>query len=334
MTINIVSTPLRVSFLGGGSDYEAYFSLGSPGFTFGTTINLSVFLSGIYHSRLSDFPFKLTYRITDSVTDYRDFKHPVAKHAFEISQWPSRGLHVSTMADVPAGTGLGSSSSFTVGLLHLLETMQEREPNADWLAKKAVEIERIRLCEMGGLQDQYFAAYGGTRLIEFGIDGVKVSPTLPSETLKILSNSLVLVPIGVSRDSSSYAGVTAESSKSHQEVINEMATLARVTYNEFLELKGNDIGVQKLGNAIRHSWELKKIISKQSENDSVNSLIAQGISMGAYGGKLCGAGGSGFILFIVDPTDKTRFISRFQSEGAQEITINERGSQSFKLEQN
>jgi D-glycero-alpha-D-manno-heptose-7-phosphate kinase len=212
--------------------------------------------------------------------------------------------------------------------------MQERQPKANWLAEKAVEIERKRLGEIGGLQDQYFAAFGGARLFEFGKNGVKVSAELPSKCLETLSNSLVLVPVGVSRNSSSYASVTALSSQSHYAIINEMACLARDTYNEFCDLKGSDLGVEKLGQAMRYSWELKKIVSNQSENERVNTLINRGISLGAYGGKLCGAGGSGFILFIVDPGYKTDFISRFNNEGAQEIAIAEHGSKSYRLEQN
>jgi D-glycero-alpha-D-manno-heptose-7-phosphate kinase len=119
----------------------------------------------------------------------------------------------------------------------------------------------------------------------------------------------------------------------HNSAIQEMAELARDTFALFCNSKGADSGVEVLGKAIQHSWELKKIISNQIENERVNSLIKRGISAGAFGGKLCGAGGSGFVLFIVEPTNRLHFISKFQSEGAQEISISEHGSKSFQIAQ-
>ncbi len=332
MSLKIVTVPLRVSFLGGGSDYEEYFDTGASGYTFGTSINLSVHLTALFHSRLSDFPYKLTYRITDSVSNFQDFKHPVAKHAFQLARWQKGGLHISTIADVPAGTGLGSSSSFTVGLLHLLEFMQERNPEPMWLAENAVQIERKILKEAGGLQDQYFAAFGGTRLIEFTSTGTIVSQNLPQNTVSALSRSMVLVPVGIARDSARFAEITAMSSVSHNSLLSELAGLARETFNQFVSANGADSGVELLGKAMNSSWNLKKVISGNSHVPEVDDLIQRGLNFGALGGKLCGAGGSGFVLFIVEPENRKKFTNHFSREFAQEISISHFGSRSFDLE--
>ena len=332
MSLIVVTSPLRVSFLGGGSDYEEFFQTGNKGYTFGTTINLSVHLSALFHSRLSDYPYKLTYRITDSVSHYEDFKHPVAKHAFKLAKWENQGLHISTIADVPAGTGLGSSSSFTVGLLHLLEFMQGRNPNEKWLAENAVDIERKILKEPGGLQDQYFAAYGGTRLIEFSTEGIEVSAKLSSNCVTSLSNSLVLLPVGVARNSAKFAEITAKSSKVHTALVQEMANLAKDSFYKFASVDGDDSGVELLGSAMNSAWKLKKIISDNEHNSRIDTLISRGLNEGAFGAKLCGAGGSGFLLFIVEPANRERFIHKFQNEFAQEISISQKGSHSYNLE--
>ncbi len=332
MSISVVSAPLRISFLGGGSDYKNFFSLGHTGYTFGASINLSVYLSGIFHSRLTDYPYKLTYRITDAVDNYESFKHPVAKHAFQIADWKNQGVHISTMADVPAGTGLGSSSSFTVGLLHLLRYMQGENSNPDWLASNAVKIERELLKEAGGLQDQYFAAFGGVRLFEFKANGVQSAAEVPFTYYESLSNSLVLVPVGVARNSSLHAEMTAKSVAARETTFIEMAMLAKDTFTEFLAAKGADSGVEIVGRALTYAWNLKKIISGQPQNEKIDELIRKGFAAGAIGGKLCGAGGSGFILFIVEPDNRKKFISHFEFEDAQEISISGEGSQCYKLE--
>ena len=118
-----VRVPLRVSFAGGGSDYTSFFST-SPGFIVGTTINVYVYVMGIEHTALADHEYKLTYRKTDEASHFEKLEHPVAAPSFSLVDWKGPGVHISTMADIPGGTGMGSSSAFTVGLLHLLTAMQ------------------------------------------------------------------------------------------------------------------------------------------------------------------------------------------------------------------
>ena len=154
------ATPLRVSFLGGGTDYPSYFK-NNEGYVFGTTINMFVYISAIKNSSLSGHKYKISYRELDECNELSEIRHPVVREVLKSIDWQDPGLHISTLSDVPAGTGLGSSSSFTVGMFNLMAQLSGGTITAEELAQSAINIERVVLGESGGIQDQYHASYGG-----------------------------------------------------------------------------------------------------------------------------------------------------------------------------
>lgn len=323
----ITRTPLRVSFLGGGSDYPSYFE-DEPGAVLGTAVNLYVFVALIRHKALVDKQFKLTYRESEAVDDPREFQHPVARAVFEDNRWSGPGLHIATLADVPANTGLGSSSAFTVALLHAVALFQERSVSPESLAHDAIRIERQVLREAGGWQDQFHAAYGGTALYEFASSGVTRRCPETTALTDGLNRSMVLVPTGQPRASHDFAAATttAVRTSSGAAVAREMATLARDTFAVLQTLDDSEVAIKVLADAMSSAWDLKRSIVGDAINPEVDELIARGRNAGALAGRLCGAGGSGFVLFLTRPDDRREFLARSGFGQGELIEVSDSGS--------
>jgi D-glycero-alpha-D-manno-heptose-7-phosphate kinase len=322
----VASVPLRVSFLGGGTDYRTYVNQGNVGIVLGTTINLFVYVSIIKHSSLADFRYKVTYRKTDEANSFLDLKHPVVKPAFEIVGWEDEGVHISTMSDVPGGTGLGSSSAFTVGILHALSFMRGTPFDAERLAKKAIEIERDILLEDGGLQDQYHAAYGGLAEYKFDTNGVTRTPILDKQKIDYLSNALVLVPAGGVRQSSNLALSTSLAGLEKSGLISKVASIAKQGTKDFCDASNPEEAFDALAEAMNLSWSVKRHFAAEISNEFIEGAIAAGLANGASAGKLCGAGKSGFVLFLVKPESKASLLNHFSTIGGRSVEVFPNGS--------
>ena len=323
----ITRTPLRVSFLGGGSDYPDFFE-NEPGYVLGTAINLYVYTAVVRHSSLADSPFKLTYRKNESVTNYLDFEHPSVRAILEFNSWEqTAGLHIATMADVPARTGLGSSSSFAVGLLQAIAALQDTKLRPLILAQSAIQIERNILLESGGWQDQCHAAFGGLNLFGFHQREIEHVGSVDNiEFIDYLNKRMVLISAGESRDSHGFALRTNRllAEGDGRVIARNMANLAKSTYETIMSNPSIEQSYFELCRSVRESWIMKSQFSPPTPQ--VQNLIDTGLASGALAAKLCGAGGSGFVLFLLKNEIHEEFLSKFPVTRVQKIKVSPEGS--------
>lgn len=320
-------TPLRVSFLGGGTDYPE-FSSRQIGRVLGTAINLYVYVSVLPNNNLSTPGFRLNYSVHEDVNEAHEFKHPVVRTVLADNSKFKHGLSISTLADVPARSGLGSSSTFTVGLLNALHASRGEFLDSTQLADGAVEIERFSLNEAGGYQDQYHAAVGGFNLYEFSGRKVSIQP-VSNSNVAILDESMYLVSVGQPRDSFEHAAQTSNFAKTieGQELLPKLSSLTGKVYEELSGSTNPYAFLGILADGMNDAWLMKKQFSKSVSDYLVDETIQHGIKHGALSGKLCGAGGSGFILFLVPLEAQPDFEFAFSDSQIKKIGISPVGSQ-------
>ena len=326
----ISKTPLRVSFLGGGSDYKGFFEE-TPGCVLGSTINQYVYITLMPLPVFAEEKFRFTYRITESVDEVEEFKHPVVREVLKRTK-DLIPFNIATMANLPGRSGLGSSSSFTVGLINALETFLEKEIDPKYLAEAAINIERNALEENGGYQDQYHAAYGGLRSYRFEtnnrVDTSKVIEDIAF--IELLSSTLILVPVSGERDSSTFAKITEDSilnSVKHS-LIKELANNA-LSVSEFLLDPNNSPSdkLRRLYDEVNTGWQLKEEISGPYANQLIiKEMIKKFKNLGATAGRLCGAGGSGFILLMSEIDEREILLRKLEEYKAFAIEITNAGS--------
>ena len=290
----ITRTPFRVSFAGGGSDLEAFYSH-EPGVVLSTTIDKYMYLAVKEHFGDN---FRISYSRTEHADTIAEIDHKIVRECLSALN-VKRGLEVVSMADLPAQSGLGSSSSFTVGLLHALYAMQGTVVTAEKLAAQACQIEIEQLHEPIGKQDQYIAAYGGLQLIQFNSDGtVFVDPVVcPVETRRELNRRLLMFFTGLTRDASSVLSKQKAGTANKLAVLRRMCEIARELRDVLTS--GRDLNV--FGHLLHQAWELKKSVESSISNPKIDEYYERGLSAGALGGKLLGAGGGGFLLFFCEP---------------------------------
>lgn len=299
----ITRTPFRASFLGGGTDlpwfYEEY-----GGSVISSAIDKHMYLSA--HPLFDSDKILLKYSKTEFVDQPASLAHPIGREV--LTHFLASGLDISVSADIPAGTGLGSSSAFTVGLLKLMTTLQNKEMSTYDLAQFACHVEIELLGEKIGKQDQFASAFGGLNHIEFMQDGqVNVHPIhLSSESECWLSNSLVLVRVGAATRSASEQ-LRSLQSKPHSDKSRIKALLdLRDLANEAVPTIKKD--PSSIAEYINLAWQMKIASNPASTNSEIDNLIEFGVRNGATGAKLLGAGGSGFVLFVVHPETMEKFV--------------------------
>jgi D-glycero-alpha-D-manno-heptose-7-phosphate kinase len=312
-------SPLRVSFIGGGTDYSSYFNFANnPGFVFGMSINRFVYTSVFYSEDNSGERLKLDYREREIVYELAKIRHPIIREVLkELSG--ETFFELSTHADVPAGTGLGSSSSFCVGLVSAIAKRNKKTLSREEIASIAVRIEREILQESGGLQDQYFASFGGCIGIEFEKNKVKVRSLQTDETKKreikeFLSNCFLLVPFGQPRASQIVAKRTENRASSQLRIFEEYAMKARHTYQDFQKAESNTDRMEIMEQALVQSslFKLRDLSSKDLEFRNCELK-----KIGVVATKVCGAGESGYILALVMPSKRDEILSKINSRSAQ-----------------
>jgi len=324
----LTKTPLRVSFLGGGTDFPTFFK-SDTGYVLGTAINKYVYVNILALPKFAEERYRFTYRVTESVLEYSDFKHPVVREVLKDRNW-NQPLNIATMADLPGRSGLGSSSSFTVGFINALNRFDNLHTNPDDLAKESIRIEREILGEPGGWQDQYQASFGGLSLYKFDSDLVTPNAMVfEKDLINYISESLVLVPMHDWRDSGGFAEVTKEivsEGVGHQLALE----LANLTLETSLKLNSNfslKVKFEYLCSAVNSAWDIKVKLSQGTLNKQVLEKIDEGLTRGARAGRLCGAGGSGFILFLIPPQNRALFVEKMSADLAFPVSVEERGSQ-------
>jgi len=317
----IVQVPLRVSFLGGGTDFEDFYSC-YGGAVLSTAIDKCVFV--IVKERFDDMIY-VNYSKKEIVDRFDKLEHELVREAMRITG-VTKGIEITTLADIPAeGTGLGSSSSITVGLLQALYAYRGEIVTAKPLAEEACHIEIDILKKPIGRQDQYIASYGNVRFITFNKSGIEVGKIeLSPEDKKRLNDNLLLFYTGVTRKSSEILSEQKANISSRVEVLCEMQKLAYEARDAILE---GEFGT--FGEILHKGWELKKKMASKVTNLTIDDIYETACRAGAVGGKVTGAGGGGFILFYC-PKDKqddvTRVLEglrqlpfRFQQDGSKVI---------------
>jgi len=293
----ISQTPLRMSFVGGGSDIPAFY-LKHGGAVVSTAIDKYVYLT---LSEKFDSKLRVSYSQTEEVDSARDVHHPLVRQSL-LHLEIEGGLEITSVADIPSrGTGLGSSSSFTVGLLHVLHAWKGRYVSSETLASQACQIEIERCGEPIGKQDQYAAAYGGFNFIEFlEDDSVRVSPIIcPRNTLAQLESELLIFYTGITRSASELLRRQQTAMTKDPRVADCVVKMVQLAHSLRDELQNNNLST--FGGILHESWLLKKGITTGIATSEIDVWYDQARNAGATGGKILGAGSGGFLLFHAPP---------------------------------
>ncbi len=288
----IVQTPLRVSFFGGGTDLPSYYC-NEGGCVLTSAIDKYIFITikGRFDRKL-----RIGYTRTEMVDGIDEIQHELIREALRMTGI-RQGVEVTTMGDIPsAGSGLGSSSTVTVGSLQAMYTYLSQIVPAERLADEACRIEIDILGKPIGVQDQYIAAFGGLRFFEFHPDGRITSEKIELEPYqkRRLNESLLLFFTGVERKADTILGEQKKNINDRLEILREMK---RMAYTARDELKAGNLDI--IGEQLHRSWELKKQLASQISNDTIDSMYQVALDAGAMGGKITGAGGGGFLLLYV-----------------------------------
>lgn len=290
----ISRTPFRISFAGGGSDLAAYYTQ-EKGMVLSTSIDKYMYIT--LHPYFHPDHSLLKYSKTEIVERTADIKHPIIREA--LTMYGISGVDISATADIPAGTGLGSSSSFTVGLLHALSAYKGKYASKEYLSATACDIEIKRLGEPIGKQDQYAAAYGGLNLITFHCDGkvsVEKLVVQPRQFVELQDN-LMLFYTGDVRLASQILKEQSSNTTRNADKRDNLRKMVGLAQELRRELEENNIDA--MGELLHRSWVYKKELASGISNPKIDAWYETALKCGASGGKLLGAGGGGFLLFYV-----------------------------------
>lgn len=301
-------TPFRVSLIGGSLDYPTWYKE-HGGSVISTTINKYCYLYCRYLPPFFNYKYRIRYSKREEVNSVFDIKHPSVR---ECLKWmnESNGIELIHSSDIPAMSGMGSSSAFTVGLLNALAGLKGNLVTKRQLARDAIYIEQNKIKENVGSQDQVACAFGGLNKIDFSNDrDFFVNPIiLKSDNIRLLEDHLLLFFTGFSRNASEIAKEQIENIKDRKSQLLHLSELVKDMEKVF-SLNNNLANINEIGKILNESWELKKQMSSKITNDSLNTMYSKALEGGAIGGKILGAGGGGFLLVFVEP-DKTENVKR------------------------
>jgi len=329
----ITRTPFRISFFGGGTDYPAWANV-HGGVVLSTSIDKYCYISCRPLPPFFEHKHRIVYSVIENVREIAEIKHPAVKAVLKWAKIKD-GLEIHHDGDLPARSGLGSSSSFTVGLVHALSALQGRFISKEELAKSAIHIEQDIIRENVGSQDQISAAFGGFNRIEFHRDSTfKVSPVIIStERLAELQSHLMLFYTGMSRFASDIAKSKIDNFKNREAELKSMMAMVDEAMNI---LRNPSISIDEFGKLLDQSWKYKRSLSDQVTNPEIDRIYDEAFRAGAIGGKILGAGGGGFLLLFVKPELQERVRERlkhliyvpfqFDNSGSQVIVYQPSGS--------
>jgi len=293
----ITRTPYRISFLGGGTDHPLWYEK-NGGAVLSASINKFCYISCRFRPPFFKHKHRIVYSEQENVNNIDEIDHPSARECMRYVK-QKRGLEIHHDGDLPAMSGLGSSSSFTVGLLHALYGLDGRITTKRQLALDAIHVEQNLIKENVGSQDQTSAAFGGFNKIEFGGNQkITVNPiTISNERLHDFQNHLLLFFTDFSRKASE---IEAEKLKKFKDKSNELRAMAAMVQDGIDILKGNG-SIDGFGKLLDQGWKLKRGLASVVSTSKIDAIYEAGLKAGANGGKLLGAGGGGFMLFFAPP---------------------------------
>jgi len=313
-SIMIISrTPFRISFFGGGTDFPEFYRV-HGGATLLTTIDQYCYITIHRLAPFFKYRFKASYARTETVQSAQEFKHPLIRECLthlDIKE----GLEIAHVADLPGRTGIGSSSSFTVGLLNVLHALRHDRVTAEDLAKESIHVERVLVKDIGGHQDQYAAAYGGLMRLNFNPDGRVTSQllSLPSERIRAVESCLMLFFMGTEQSSKAILVEQQKRTSQNVAVLQEMKAMVQTAETILMSHQP----IANFGRLLHDSWQLKKTLSNGISNPDIDEAYAIARRAGALGGKLLGAGGRGFLLLFAMP--EAQAVIRQQLKHFQEV---------------
>jgi D-glycero-alpha-D-manno-heptose-7-phosphate kinase len=325
----ISRTPYRISLAGGGTDFPEWFKH-HPSAVVSGTINKYSYITCRPLDKFFDHNYRIVYSLIENVLDIEDVKHPAVREVIKFLEYKS-GLEIHHDGDLPARTGLGSSSAFTVGLLQLILKMQNKVTSKEQLAKLAIKVERELLNENVGMQDQIACAYGGINKITFeyvkDLPEFKVSPiAIPKERLELLQRQIKLV----------YTGKQRFSSRVSKKLVSNLIDISNVS--EKIQLRNVEMALEsvnvleqskdfiEMSEIFEESWVNKKQLNPESITRELQEIKEFGMKNGGSGAKVLGAGGGGFLAFWVTENNREKFFSAFKDYVIVDITFENEGS--------
>lgn len=302
----ITRTPFRVSFFGGGTDYPTWFQE-HGGVVVATTIDKYCYISCRYLPPFFEHKYRVVYSKIENVIDPAEIQHPAVRAVLQHMDCKA-GLEIHHDGDLPARSGLGSSSSFTVGLLNALKALEGRYISNEELARLAIHIEQNVIKENVGSQDQVSATYGGFNRIEFLRDGgFRVDPIiLHRDRLENFQSNLMLFFTGFSRIASEIAKSKIDNMHQRKVELMQMKEMAK----EAIAILQGNASLDEFGRLLEQGWQCKKSLSNKVSTTEIDQIYTAAREAGALGGKLLGAGGGGFMLFFVRPEDQAKVRKR------------------------
>lgn len=299
----ITQTPFRMSFFGGGTDFPEFYEQ-CGGAVISTTFDKYCYVNVRHLPRFFNYSTELSYSRTERVTSVDDIQHPAIKEAMKYLDMHE--LRLTYEADLPARSGLGTSSSFAVGMLNAFYALKGKYADKKRLADDAIYLERVLCGEAGGVQDQIAASFGGLNRINFSAEGYTVNPVIIAPERKAqLNKNLMLFFTGFSRFSADIQVSTRNAIADKRKQLLEMYGLV----DEAEKILTTKSDLNEFGRLMDHSWKLKRGITPQISTDSIDGLYRRAMAAGAVGGKLLGAGGGGFLLFYIEE-DKRESLKR------------------------
>lgn len=324
--LTIAKTPLRISFLGGGTDYPAYYR-DNQACVLGTAIDKYIYTVALPMAAHAENRFRITYRLVEAVDRVSDIKHNAVR-AVLLEAGFNRPLNVAIISDLPGNSGLGSSSAFTVGFVKLISHLQGKVLTKFDLLKEAVRIELEVLGENVGIQDQTHATFGGLNLYSYQGSDFSIRPVrMTTAARDALNASLCLIYTGVQRSASETLGEQMKATIERR-LEKELSHLVKLCHEGVAVLERHDPAsmLRDFGRLLSEGWQTKRTLSSAVSTPAIDSLYEAGMQAGAYGGKLCGAGGGGFFLFLAPPDAQAKLKAAFGEKNFVKIMAADEGS--------
>lgn len=326
----ISKTPVRVSFFGGGTDYPDYFRE-FGGTVLSTSIDKYIYVTVNKIEGLLDHKYRIAYSKLELCNHVDEIEHPVVRAVIRFLNI-EHGLEVNIVSDLPARTGIGSSSSFTVGLLHSCHALLGRMVSKEQLAREAIHIEQVVLQERVGVQDQLAAAYGGFNHMLFTEDKLLVNPVIIQPARKLdLENNLMMFYTGINRFASDILKEQIQKTQD-KEIQTELKDIYNMVAEGLSILTDTHRDLDDFGRLMHKAWMAKRSLSTAISSDHLDDIYNRAIAAGALGGKLLGAGGGGFFVFYVPHKHQEQvrsslsnckeIVTHFETEGTRIVFIN------------
>ena len=324
----ITKTPLRISFAGGMSDLPSFYQK-REGAVISSAIDKYIYIT---LNKKFDDQIRASYSITEFAHSPDELKHELIRESLKLVGI-NNGIEITSISDIPShGTGLGSSSTYTVGLLNALYSYKGILRSPHQLAEEASDIEINKCGKKIGKQDQFIAGYGGFKFIKFKQDGsVRVDPIIcKKETLKKLQNNLLFFYTGIPRKDKEILDNTTNLIENDKQKLLPISKLVHVAYDMKHALEHNDL--ETFGYLLNEGWETKKSVYKNISTGIINEWYSRGIKNGALGGKLCGAGGGGFLIFYAEKENHHKIINSLKELRCVKINFEPQGSRIIYIE--